>query len=399
MSDNTMKIFCITPYYKPAYVYGGPSRSVPSLCEAMAKYGAQVTVFTTNANGPGNALDVPTSQPLAVDGVQVYYFAALWPLARAVPFYSPALGQACRAHIAQFDIVYIPGNWTYSVFVGARTSFQAGIPYVISPRGSFMDWSMGEKALKKRLYLALWERRIMDRAAAIHVTSSLEKQQLQKWRFEPPVITIPNGIDTSPFAEPPKRGRARNLLGIPTNGTLSLFVGRLHKMKRLDLIIQVFANLVQESSDAHLLIVGSDQDGSGKAAQKQVRQLGLSDRVHFAGQLTGADLTQAYVDADMLVLLSHRENFGMVVVEAMAVGLPVLLAREVGLAEEVRQANAGFVVTAIPDQVGAAWRDLLSDQGLREAAGKRGRTLVWDQFRSDVVAKRTLELFGSVSDR
>jgi glycosyltransferase involved in cell wall biosynthesis len=394
-----MDVLFITPYYKPAYIYGGPARSVPSLCEAMVKHGARVTVFTTNANGPGDVLDVSTSQPLAVGGVEVYYFPVSWPLARILPFYSPALGQACNARVAQFDVVYIAGIWTYSVFVGANSSLRERVPYVISPRGSLMNWSMGEKALKKRLYLALLERRIINKAAAIHVTSSLEKHQLQKRRFEPPVATIPNGIDMGPFAELPQRGRFRHSPNIPPIGTLSLFVGRLHKEKRLDLILNAFATLVQQSSEAHLLIVGSDQDGSGKKAQEQVRQLGLSSRVLFAGQLTGTDLIQAYIDADILVLLSHRESFGMVVVEAMAVGLPVLLAREVGLAEEVEQANAGLVVNAKPNEIGMAWSKLLSNQILREAMGKRGMAFVREQFAADVVAAKMLELFSSVSGR
>ena len=181
-----------------------------------------------------------------------------------------------------------------------------------------MNWSIQEKAFKKRIYFALLERRIINQAAAIHVTSSLEECQMRHWRFATPVITVPNGMDLAPFAELPLRGKFRQSLSIPPTDTLSLFVGRLHKEKRLDLIISAFAVLVQQFPNAHLLIVGPDQDGSGKTAQEQVRFLGLADRVHFSGQLTGADLVRAYVDADMLVLLSHRENFGMVVVEAMA---------------------------------------------------------------------------------
>ena len=394
-----MNILCVTPYYKPAFVYGGPARSVPSLCEAMVKHGAQVTVFTTNANGPGSVLGVPTSQPLAMGGVDVYYFPVSWPLARIVPFYSPALREACSRRVAQFDLVYIVGNWTYPVLAAAKSSLRESIPYVASPRGSFMDWSMGEKAVKKRLYLAFLERRTIEGAAAIHATSSLEEQQLRGWHFGPMVTVVPNGIDMAPFAELPQRGKLRHSLGIPHIGTLSLFVGRLHKEKRLDLIVAAFATLAQTVLDAHMLIVGWDQDGSGKAAQEQARELGLSHRVHFAGQLTGTGLVQAYADADLLVLLSHRENFGMVAIEAMAVGLPVLLAKEVGLAEEVEQAGAGLVVTAVPDEIGTAWRKLLSNEDLRKAMGSRGKTLVRDRFTSDVVATSMIELFAAVLRR
>ena len=394
-----MDILCVTPYYKPAYIYGGPARSVPSLCEAMAKCGVRVTVFTTNANGPGKVLDIPTSEPLNVGGVIVRYFPVSWPLARIMPFFSPSLKRACDSCVTQHDVVYILGNWTHSVYAGAVSAQAKNIPYVLSPRGSLMNWSMQEKAFKKRIYFALLERRIINQAAAIHVTSSLEECQMRHWRFATPVITVPNGMDLAPFAELPLRGKFRQSLSIPPTDTLSLFVGRLHKEKRLDLIISAFAVLVQQFPNAHLLIVGPDQDGSGKTAQEQVRFLGLADRVHFSGQLTGADLVRAYVDADMLVLLSHRENFGMVAVEAMAAGLPVLLAKEVGLAEEVEQAHAGLVVDAEVHKIEVAWNGLLSDRILRKEMGQRGRKLVQERFASNVVATRMLAIFASVSNK
>ena len=394
-----MRILCVAGYYRPAFVYGGPVRSISTLCEGLAKAGAQVTVFTTNANGPGRCLDVTTTRPVNISGVQVHYFPVLWPIARVMPFYSPALGRACDNDVSRFDIVYLPGSWTFSMFAGARTALRTRIPYVVSPRGSFMHWSMSQKTIKKYLYLTLIERRLVNGAAAIHTTSSLERKQQETWRFGPRIVTIPNGIDLSSFAELPLRGRVRRSLDIPLTGTLSLFVGRLHKEKRIDLIISAFATFAQQVPDAHLLIVGPDQDGSGKAAQQQAKRLELSDRVHFVGLWTAEQVRQAYVDADVLVLLSHRESFGMVVVEAMAAGLPVVVSEEVGLAGEVEQAKAGCVLSAKPDEAGSAWRELLSNPDLRKAMGERGRTLVREHFASDVVASKMLQLFASVVER
>jgi glycosyltransferase involved in cell wall biosynthesis len=392
-----MNILCVAAYYKPAYIYGGPVRSVPDLCEAMARAGARVTVYTTNANGPGQVLNVPTDCPVDVNGVQVRYFPVKWPLARVALFYAPALGKACYDHSDQFDVVYLPGSWTYSTFVGARAALRVQIPYVISPRGSFMDWSMSQKTLKKRLYLALIERHLINGAAAIHVTCALEQQQQEKWRFEPPAVVIPNGVDVARFGGPSCQGKWRQMLGVPPGGTLSLFVGRLHKMKRIDLTIDAFATFARQMPDAHLLIVGPDQDGSGRVARQQAKDLGLTDRVHFAGLLAGSEVRQAYAEADVLVLFSHRENFGMVTAEAMAAGLPALVTREVGLATEVEQADAGLVVAAEPNEAGRVWQRLLSNPALRAAMGERGRALVRERFASDVVATRMLELFATVS--
>jgi glycosyltransferase involved in cell wall biosynthesis len=391
-----MHIGVVVPYYKPASIYGGPVRSVSALCEGLIKAGAQVTVLTTNANG-AELLTVPTGQPLDVDGVQVSYYRRWGSRLAASYYYSPGLKQACQEKIREVDVVYICATWTYAMLAGATAAQAAGIPFVVSPRGSFMTWSMSQKPLKKRAYLALVERRLVNGAAAIHCTSYLEQQQLSPWGFRPPVIVIPNGLDLAPFGRLPARGTRRRALGVPPDGTLSLFVGRLHKMKRLELMIEAFAAVAQRLPNAHLLIVGPEGDGSGKKAQRQVEGLGLSHRVHFAGLLTGMALMQAYADADLHVLLSHRENFAMVVAEAMAAGLPVLATEQVGLAEEVAKAGAGYRVAAEREGIVKSWLSLLADSELRRSMGQKGRDLVGRHFASEVVSAQMIEFLRQIA--
>ncbi len=391
-----MRILCVTPYYKPAYIYGGPAHSIPALFEAMARAGASVTVFTTNANGPNRVLDVPKDEVVIVDGVDVVYFPVSKLASRIYPFYSPNLSEGCKSNIHDFNLVYIAGSWTYPVRAGAASSYRHNIPYVISPRGSFMNWSMGEKSIKKHLYLELIERKWINHAATIHVTSRLEEHQLQQWGFHPQVVRIPNGINISPYEKPLERGLLRKKLGISNDEKVTLFVGRLHKEKRLDLIISAFSKIVKLRNDFHLIIVGKDQDGSGMAAQDLVAKLGLSNQVHFVGFLTGSDLAQAYADADLLVLMSHRENFGMVAIEAMAHGLPVLLTKEVGLANEVEEAGAGLVTSSNLEEISASWQKLLLRPDLCKSMGDQGKKLVREQFASDVVATRMIDCFEKI---
>lgn len=389
-----MRILCATGYYKPAYIYGGPVKSVATLCEGLARMGNQVTVFTTNANGPGKTLAASSAQPQDVNGVRVFYYPVSRSLARLFPFYSPALGTACAASLADYDIIYIPATWTYVMYTVGRQALRRGVPYIVSPRGSFMTWSMAQKALKKRIYLELVERRIIDAAAAIHCTSLLESEQLRQWGFRSKVALVPNAIEAATFQEMPERGALRCKLAIPANATVSLYVGRLHKMKRIDLIVEVFARVVHETNDAHLLVVGPDEDGTGPSVQARAAELGLASRVHFLGLLTGPDLLQAYRDADLLTLLSHRENFGMAAVEAMAAGLPVLLTKEVGLAEEITQAQAGHSVSAQPDQIAEDWVQMLNAPKVRHEMGLRGKAIVRQKFELSMVASQMLKLFA-----
>jgi glycosyltransferase involved in cell wall biosynthesis len=271
-----------------------------------------------------------------------------------------------------------------------------GVPYVIAPHGCFMVWSMQQLWWQKRLYLALVERRLMDGAAAIHCTTLMEQTQLEAWYFRAPSFVVLNGLEVSRFSPLPSRGALRQLLDIPPEATLSLFVGRLHKMKRVDLTLQAFARVVQSSPKAHLVIAGPDEDGSGKRAQEQARALGLSGRVHFVGLLTGDALVQAYADADLLVLFSHRENFGMVVAEAMAAGLPVLISHEVGLVEEVVPSGAGYAVSHDVNEIARAWCRMLDSPAERRAIGARARDLVERHFAAKVVTAQMLDQFARI---
>jgi glycosyltransferase involved in cell wall biosynthesis len=144
---------------------------------------------------------------------------------------------------------------------------------------------------------------------------------------------------------------------------------------------------------------GAEGDGSGKAAQELTEALGLSERVHFTGLLTGTSLVQAYTDADMLVMLSHRENFGMVVVEAMAADTPALLARTVGLADEVQEYGAGRAVSTEPGEIVEAWRQMLANEGARREMGCKGRAMVRERYSHDAVATQMLALLAQVAGK
>lgn len=392
-----MHIIVATPYYKPAVIYGGTVSCLAALCEGLISIGVKITILTTNANGNSN-LNIPINQLVKMDGVPVYYYPQHF-CGLAPPFYSPLLKAACYEKVKDCDMVYVNGVWTYATIAGAGAAIRARIPFVISLHGSFMHWSMSQKPIKKRAYLFLIERYLINKATAIHCTTQLEQQQLSKWHFSPPVVTIPNALDVNPFLELPSRGKLRASLGIPPEGTLTIFVGRLHKMKRIDLMIRGFAPVAKKVPEAHLLLVGPEDDGSGQKAQALAMALGLRDQIHFAGMLTGTDLLQAYADADLKVLVSHRENFAMAVAEAMAAGLPVLVTPEVGLAEEVVNAGAGVCVSSQSEEIAQAWLHLLANPELRHTMGQRGRNLVQNNFSSTIVAQRMLDFLRTVTEK
>jgi glycosyltransferase involved in cell wall biosynthesis len=254
---------------------------------------------------------------------------------------------------------------------------------------------MRQKRLKKMAYMYLVERTLIDRAAAIQCTSVLEQQQTAELGLRPRTIVLPNGMSVEPFKRLPERGRLRSRLGLSATDFLSVFVGRLHPMKRVDLTIGAFARVAAICPQAYLAIVGSD-NGEETRLKDLVAALGLRSRIFFLGLLTGNDLLQLYSDADLLALLSSRENFGMVVLEAMASGLPVLVGTEVGLAQDVQAAGAGCVVGDEPDEIAQEWAALILDQARQSRCGEQGRLLVARSFSTEAVATRMLAVLEQV---
>lgn len=390
-----MKILIVTPYYKPAYVYGGPVKSISQLAEALASYGHDVVVYTTNANGETNfpsLCDIPT----IVNGVSVFYFNRKSAIAPKRYFFSTSLAKACKANIIRFDIVYISGNWTFPLLPAAFFSRLNGVPYVISTRGSFMERAMEKGKLKKYIYLNIFERHLVNSAAYIHCTSRLEFEQTKKMNFKPPIVIIPNPINLDPFFHLPTRGKLRSQLQISENSPITLFVGRLQKIKQLDIIIQVFKKISNNNSDAHLIIVGSEEDETGMECKNLVAKLDLQNKVHFLGELTGDDLLQAFSDADLSVLLSKSENFGMAAAEAMASGLPVIVGGNVGISEYVKRNDAGLVINIDDPLLVNAWTDLCVNPIRRKVMGETAKQVVLENFSASAIADQMTELFSEI---
>ena len=188
-----VRILHVVPSYLPATRYGGPIYSVHGLAKALAELGHEVEVFTTNIDGPGVS-DVPTTHPVAMDGVQVHYFSASW-LRRL--FYAPSMKPALDRLARTFDVMHLHSVFLWPTWAAARAAVKHEIPYVISPRGMLVKELIRRRnCFVKGAWIELIERRNIERAAAIHLTSDLETYDIEKFDFRlPKVFVVPNGID------------------------------------------------------------------------------------------------------------------------------------------------------------------------------------------------------------
>jgi glycosyltransferase involved in cell wall biosynthesis len=387
-----MRVLCVSPYYEPAYVYGGPAHSVPALCRALVRQGMSVCVFTTNANGE-TSLDLPVSRALTRDGVQVYYFPRL---TRARFFWSPELARTCLNRISEFDILHTNGTFNFPSLVSARIAVSKGIPVVLSPRGELMPWSLSQKKPKKRIYMRFLGRGHIERMAALICSDELEQQAIKHLGLRNTTFVIPNCIDARSFANLPPRSALRTTWGISDGAVVILVLGRIHPKKRPDLAVEAFVRIADQFQNAHLVFVGPDESGLGPSLLARAQQAGCQDRLHFTGLLDPEQVRQALADADLFLMPSESENFGMAAAEAMAAGLPAVISENLGMSRYVTQMKAGQVVPLDAKAVADGLARLLQDPAGLGEIGRRVKQLAADTFDLSVVGRQVKECYGEI---
>jgi glycosyltransferase involved in cell wall biosynthesis len=361
-----MRILQVVPTYLPATRHGGPSFAVHGLCRSLAARGHHVEVFTTSVDGPTNSA-VPLRVPVPLDGVHVRYFPSN--VLRRL-FWSPPLARALRADRAGFDVVHLHSVFLWPTWAAARWAKKAGIPYLISPRGMLVkDLIERDNWLVKSAWIRLIERKNLESASGIHVTSALEREELEQFGWQlPPITTVPNGVDDIEGFAPDEV--ASEVKELTAERPFILFFGRISWKKGLDRLLNAFAL----THLGKLAIVGPDDEKLVPRLAQLARDLQIADRVLFLPRtVLGPDKDYLYRSANVFVLPSYSENFGNAVLEAMQRGVPVIVTPEVGAAEIVRKSEGGLVVAGDPEALGTAICRLTADPGLARSMGEAGQ--------------------------
>ena len=386
-----MQITHAMPVYAPAWQFGGPVLSVSRLCEALAAEGLRVRVVTTNAGLP----DWPEAElgtPILQGGVEVIRYPVNQ---QRGPIRSRALEQALPEVLADSELLHLSAIWQPLGLPLQRAALGLGIPVLHSLRGALGPYSLSRGWWKKLPYLLSMERPLLQRAAGLHVTSRQEAQELDWLRLRAPRHLLPNPLDLSQLKpDSDQRRRERRRLGIPSGMPLLLVCGRQHHKKGLDLLPELLASQRQHSW--HLLVVGSDDDGSGAALRRGLEQKGLSDRLCLEPTMPAADLVGAYNAADLLLLPSRHENFGNVVVEALACGCAVLISDRTGVGTDLQAAAPDGFGTVLPRQL-RLWQDWLG-AWLQQPQRAGGASAAWaaDHYGQRAVARQAIELYRQI---
>ncbi len=389
-----MNILHIIPFYYPTIKYGGPVPAIHSLNKALVKKGIKCDVYTTNA-GLEDRRDIPFNAWVNNDGVNTKYFKYY---GYEHYNFSPDLFFTLIKNIKKYDIIKLSEIWSFPVLAGAISSVINHKPYVVIPHGSLGEEAVRIKSYsKKMINYSLFARRIIKRSSAIRFMSLWEKAQSSKYINGKYNFIIPNGIDVNEYLKTPYN--FKNKYPFLKGKRIITYLGRLHKIKGLDLLFESVIQILKTRRDIHLLIIGNDQLHYSKYLKQILNENNIDyydykDKpimkddinVSFVGILSGNDKIAAYKSTDVFVLPSYSENFGMVILEAMAAGVPVIVSKNVGLAEEIMNYHAGVVVNNNINELEEAIIQLLNNTSLANNNISNAYDMINKKFSIDRVA-------------
>jgi glycosyltransferase involved in cell wall biosynthesis len=392
----------VTPYYAPAWAYGGVPRAVTHVARTQARRGHRVLVLTTDTVGPSQRTATRRER---LDGVQITRVTnASNALRGRFNLSTPiGLGAAARRlfHEEAIDLVHCHELRTVETVWVSFLARRLGVPVVLSPHGT-LPYATGRR-LAKRLWDRLVGPRLLSRIDQVVALTDAEAADVRAlWarigaRLDPSQVAIaPNGVDLEELAGLPPRDVARSRWSLGAE-PVALFLGRLTARKGVSLLLEAFAHVTRRVPDARLLLAGPE-DGTGRQVAAKIRELNLARHVLAAGLVSGRDRLAALAAADLFVLPAIGEGLPIAALEAMAASLPVVLTPGCHLPEAER-GGAGVVVPAAVAPLADAMADLLTDPERRATMGRRARELVHDRYTWSHVVTQLDAIYASVISR
>jgi glycosyltransferase involved in cell wall biosynthesis len=394
--------------------YGGPSIACPELSRELARQGHQVSIYACN-KAEKECLDVPLDRPVVDEGVELRYFPALaW---SGKYMFSPALWRALEETVAQFDVVHI---WSVYGFFNTAAAYwcrRRQVPHMVFPHGSLDPYLRRRNRPRKWFYSKVFAERDYRGASAVLFNTNEEMRLASDWpglqpsasdnkvtpkNVMPKRFVVPIGLDPKWFREPDRaagevfRQRFPALLG----RRLVVYFGRLNFKKGLDILVPAFAKIARQYGDVygdvHLVLAGPGDADYVLKVKRWLGEEGVLEKTTFTGALSGEDRFTILQQAELFVLTSYTENFGQVVCEAMASGVPVLISDQVNIWPEVARAGAGLVVPCDASATAQALGQLLDDAPRARQMGRNGRAWVAEHLPWNVVGAQMIRVYEEI---
>ena len=387
-----MKILHVAHFFIPCLSAGGVVNASYQIASKQAEDN-DVKVLSTDSckerlKFPDGRYDVD------VDGIRVDYFKNLsnrFKMATMLdtPFSAPF---RIRKEIKDYEIVHIHEHRQTLAIIASHFARKNNIPYIVQAHGSVLPFFQKEGL--KNLFDKVFGFKILHNAACVFALTEVEKEQYLKMGVDEDKIEIvPLGINLEEYENLPVYGRFRSKFNISDDDKLILFVGRIHEIKGLDLLIDSFNDLIglNENKDIKLAIVGPD-DGYLTELEDKIRVYSLEDNVIVTGPLYKEEKQEALVDCDLFVMPSKYESFTTSGLEAMACSKPLLLTKNNHIHDWV-DGNCGLACDDDKDSLREAIEKLLFDDDLSKTYGENGKRLIKERYDWDIINKQILDIY------
>lgn len=345
---------------------GGPSRSLPTMCLGLKKINVYSDILTYQSEDPN--VDV-----LRKNGFNLFFVKperGVWN-----KYFSTSFVKSVMPGI---DLIHIHNLWSWPLHCISRFAYKNAIPVVWSPRGTLEPWSLKQKKIKKKLALSLYQKVDLENACCIHATAAEEAINIRKLGFKNPMAVIPNGINILNYPLKLWTRKEKKVLA---------FLSRIHPKKGIELLLDAWSKIPLEILSSWRIEIA----GEGEPEYvKHLNHLLLTKFVNFDIKLVGPKYGENKIkflhQADLFILPTFSENFGMAIAEAMACGVPVITTTGTPWIE-LKEQGAGWFVDSQEDAlVKVLIEALKSDQDLLEEKGKKCRQIILNKYTIEAVS-------------
>ncbi len=380
------KLLYITPYYKPAWFYGGPPKYIAEQADYLAAhFDCSVDVVTLNRNGDEKLFDTDEVVVKEINKVTVHYLPPSGSKLGRAYFSSPVL----KSYLEQFkayDLVHIHMLFNAFSTVGAAFSIKHGIPFGYSLQGTLDRFSLTRSKWLKRAHRLLYDDGYLSKAAFVHFTTEDERKNALVSK-DIKAVVIPLGTVLEPFVEYPKRGSDVDLRMV--------YLSRINRKKGLDLLVAALAELKGKVA-VSLDIFGEDDDRFIDELNGIIASGQLQGEVAFKGKLDPSERNRVLQSYDVLALTSRQENFGLVVTEALDQKIPVLISDKVNVYDEVEKHQCGWVTSLSVSDIARKIEEAAhTPPPRRREMGERGHAFVRANYSYEKVGNAYWKLYES----
>jgi glycosyltransferase involved in cell wall biosynthesis len=364
------------------------------MVKALREYGVDAEIATTNDNG-SELLDVLLSQRIEYQQVPIWFFPRFSPPTKSLRefAFSSQLTTWLWQHISEYDLLHIHAIFSYPSTAAMVIARLRHIPYIVRPGGHLCEWSLQQSARKKQIYLNLVKCASLNHSKVFHLTSQMEQQEVSKLCLKPPSFILPHGLSVS-APIPDAHYRLRQLLKIPEYQPVILFMSRLHPKKGLDYLIPALGHLTHHHFT--FVLAGSGSPEYEAEIDALLVSAGIRDCTYRSGFVEGPMKDLLLQGADMFVLTSHSENFGVAVLEAMAAGLPVVVTPRVALASVIEKHHLGCVAEPDVAALFAALDYCLNHPQKAKEMGVRARQIILEQYTWEQITDKLIDLYTTI---